>query len=456
MIWKEKVLFPVCALLALFVWYLVPDSNREVVQSKDASVFSSETKPSNPVSGMNLLLISLDTLRKDRLGLYGDPLPISPFLDRLSTSAIVFSDMVVQFPATRPSHRSLFTSQYPFQQSADPVTARESLAGTLARAGYRTAAFVDGGAMNRVFGNAGGFALYDDKGGHLSAIRPKAEKWLTAHDREPFFLFLHTYDIHSPYDPPYPYSEFFTDAHYSVEKFKYTDLGQSNAKSSSERRSRPKQYNRLYDGGIRYCDHELDLFFQFVARRHLLDNTIVIIFSDHGESLGEHRFVGHGRLFEEQLRVPFFMIVPGHARQIISNPVETVDIMPTILQLLGLKAETKMQGIPLLTHNLPHPRYRLSESRLKSIREDDQWKLVMGTAPRADQLYHIGTDPEELKNVIKKFPGITKRLRNQLYKKLKMTQEETRMLIMKRPERIHKPADNPALEAQLRQLGYIH
>ncbi|MBN1550684.1 sulfatase [bacterium] len=408
---------------------------------------------------MNLLMISLDTLRQDRIGTYGCPQPTSPFLNEFGKNAIVFTDMVVQYPATVQSHRSLFTSRYFYQQSKTFPDATQTLAGLLRQANWQTAAFVDSGLMDRRFGNSSGFTVYDDQGGHLAQIRQKAVRWLDQNMHKKFFLFMHTYDIHSPYDPPSPYNQLFKDVDYSVLKYNYGKILRSNAKSANESPQSAGEYAHLYDGGIRYCDSELFRFFTDFFKRGLDKNTVVVIISDHGESLGEKMYVGHGKLDDVQLYAPFMMFIPEFPSMLISNPIESIDIMPTLLYLLGVKSPDDLQGkslIPAFTkNNHKEGVFRLSEARPKSIREDDKWKLVLQVAEPSDKLYDLENDPEELANVIDKYPDIASRLRKELCRKIGMTEENIRQMILKRPPKLRIPENDQTLEEQLKTLGYI-
>ncbi|MCD4653515.1 sulfatase-like hydrolase/transferase, partial [bacterium] len=210
---------------------------------------------------VNIIIISLDTLRKDRLGAYGHPGSISPFIDRFTCSSVVFEDVASQSASTWTSHRSLFVSKYISRHTeGDPVSG-STLADRFRLAGYRTAAFVDGGKMHRRYGHSVGFDMYDDQGGHLKKIVPKAQQWILNHSSEPFFLFLHTYDIHAPYNPEDRDDQVFL-GNYTVPDSYRTEapiyLNTLNLNSFELSR-----ISLLYNGGVRSCDRQLAEFFRF-------------------------------------------------------------------------------------------------------------------------------------------------------------------------------------------------
>ena len=160
-----------------------------------------------------IILISLDTLRADHLGVYGYHLNTSPNIDALAKESIVFENAVVQSPWTLPSHMSIMTSLYPSfhglvdKDSLTPLDdGHLTLAELLKKGGYKTVAFTDGGFVRGAFGFNRGFDIYDDQGGGIKKILPKVKKYLDTSKSEPFFLFIHCYDIHSPYSPPSPYN----------------------------------------------------------------------------------------------------------------------------------------------------------------------------------------------------------------------------------------------------------
>lgn len=394
---------------------------------------------------------------------------------------------MAQYPATLQSHRAIFTSKYYFQTDQRHPDETETLAGLLKHSGWHTAAFVDSGFMHRKFGHNTGFDVYDDEGGHLARIRPKAIKWLQENGQKKFFLFVHTYDIHSPYEPPKPFDKLYQDIHYAIEKtatsvksspekheaviprsriFPHgarTQL-QLNAKSkfNSTSTSDYSQLSRWYDGGIRYCDSELVAFFEEFCRMNLWENTVIVILSDHGESLGEKSHVGHGTLQDVQLQIPLMIRIPGEPPRMVTDAVESVDLMPTLLTLFNISFRMDIRGRDLsarLFNRLPafENRIRFSESRGKSIRNEEGWKYIMRETPENDELYNIGMDPEENHNLLAKEPAIAEKLRRELSVKMGMNEADIRQMTVKQTEApsIDKLHDDILVE-QLKMLGYIN
>ena len=346
-------------------------------------------------------MISLDTLRPDRLGCYGCPDPVSPFLDRISQQSMCLTDILAQVPSTIGSHRCIFLSRYLHQTANAPPEPSETLAGRLLAAGYRTAAYVDGGLMNRKYGNNPGFELYDDEAGGLAAILPKARSWLANRGNAPFFLFIHTYDVHCPYEPAQPYDTIFNDP-YPVWFETRGKCGDSYYNKQPLQAPDFRHIRGLYDGGIREADSRLLEFFRDMYQMDLLACTMVVFFSDHGESLGERGYVGHNQLYDVQLRILGLFRVPDRAGYINGHPAESVDLAPTILKHLGCHASCEgLAGIDLIAGGTDprERRPRLSETHDKTFRVDDQWKAIIRRQADSDELYSVFDDPEDTHNM---------------------------------------------------------
>ncbi|HEX3035185.1 MAG TPA: sulfatase, partial [Thermodesulfobacteriota bacterium] len=245
-------------------------------------------KPERP----NVILISIDTLRADHLSCYGYSRNTSPNIDRFAKDSVLFKNTIAQAPWTLPSHMSLFTSLYP---SSHGVILKDrrldnkhlTIAEILQNAGYETVAFTDDGYLSRKFGYQG-FDDFDDTSyyfhgsGGVETIYKKAVNWLRDSHPKPFFLFLHTYEVHAPFDPPPDY-DIYSDKNYKgiVEVF-----GKSN---DYYERIKPqmtlKDYHYVidkYDGGIYYTDHFLGKLFKELKDLGLYDKSIIVITSDHG------------------------------------------------------------------------------------------------------------------------------------------------------------------------------
>jgi len=321
----------------------------------------------------NLILISLDTLRADCTSIGAGPEAISPALERFASQATVFTQARAQAPHTAPSHMSLFTSAVPsvhgVQNVANTTAADGSpsavivplrsdvptLAQVLKAAGFRTIGLTDGGNLIPNHGFDRGFDTYTYK---LEGAAKKVDegllacKALTQPGAGRTFLFLHTYQIHAPYVPPPEYIERWAPHDYEgplrarIETLSSMSLDERWAAMRSlfwkDRDSfggAEAGYLRgLYQGGVRYTDDELGRLFEGLERSGLLDKSVVVVLSDHGEEFHEHGHWQHEQLYEECLRVPLVVRLPHGYRggRRIDTPVALVDVMPTMLDLLGV------------------------------------------------------------------------------------------------------------------------
>src|SRR5271170_3336201 len=286
----------------------------------------SGTKPTS------VILITIDTLRADHVGCYGAQRVKTPTLDALAHDGVVFERAISQVPLTWPSHAVILTGTYPFQNGVQDFTGQplarqfRTVAQSFQHAGYATGAVVSAFVLDRSWGLARGFDFYDDafsaktfekKDAGLVDRRAgesvaHAIAWLKKTPRRPFFLWLHLYDPHSPYDAPEPYR--------------------------TEYRSHP------YDGAIAYADHELGSLMAWLKQNHLYDSALIAVLSDHGESLGEHGEDEHGFfVYNATVHVPMIVKPPagsGIAPGRHSEPVETTAMAPTLLQLAGARNST--------------------------------------------------------------------------------------------------------------------
>ena len=220
-----------------------------------------------------IILISLDTLRADHLGCYGYQRNTSPSIDAFARESIVFENAVVQSPWTLPSHMSIMTSLYPSFHGVTNKSSRladehTTLAELLQESGYQTAAFTDGGLVSGEFGFNQGFDVYEDEWIGIANILPKAEKWLDNNASKPFFLFIHCYDIHEPYNPPPPYNSIFHDFTYSGHLVPSSTILTAARKGQVTVTNEDlRHFIALYDGGIRYTDEKIGEFLSYL-RRH--------------------------------------------------------------------------------------------------------------------------------------------------------------------------------------------
>ena len=315
----------------------------------------------------DVLLITVDTLRADRLGCYGYVRPTSPHIDRLAAEGALFEHAFTTLPRTTQSVASIVTGRYPKSHGARGLfsslsPANLTLAEILKEAGYDTAAFVSNLFLQPGQGFEQGFDRYDNPperwdGDSAREITASALKWLKsrAHDR-PFFLWVHYLDPHWTYRPSPPFDRLF-DPGFSGPFTLYDDLDAGRLTKGQvifENRLPPRQVEHvaaLYDGEIAQVDAALGPLLDFVARPEA-PPTLVVFTSDHGESLGEHGYYfAHGEyLYQETLRVPLLFGFPGRIApgMRIDALAENVDVAPTIVSLLGIDRLQGVDGRPLL------------------------------------------------------------------------------------------------------------
>jgi len=319
--------------------------------------------------GANLILLSIDTLRADHLGCYGYRGDTSPHMDGFSREAVRFARTYAPSATTLPSHATMLTSLYPGTHKAEVERSRSlpqevtTLAEVLAAAGYRTAAVVDDGQLDPVWGLNQGFETYavaPVEG--FRTILPLALARLEALHKEKFFLFLHTYDVHTPYRPP-PEDLHFFFPHYQGGFVTPIDTNLVAALSGQYVRADLNDIRFVeaaYDGGIRWTDTQVGLLLRRVRELGLDRTSIVIITSDHGEGFNEHgKVAAHSyNLYDELLRVPLLVRLPDGALagSVFDYNVSLVDLMPSLVPLLGLAYDGPMEGgniLPLLQGGAP-------------------------------------------------------------------------------------------------------
>jgi choline-sulfatase len=414
--------------------------------------------PGRTAEGTNtsVILITIDTLRADHVGCYGAQSVKTPTLDGLARDGIVFEHAFSQVPLTWPSHAVILTGTYPFQNGVQDFTGQplDSQFRTVAQAfkkfGYSTGAVVSAFVLDRSWGLARGFDFYDDafsaktfavKDAGLVDRRagesvPKAIAWLAKTSHRPFFLWLHLYDPHSPYDPPEPY--------------------------------RTEYRGHLYDGEIAYADHELGNLITWLKAHHLYDSSLIVALSDHGESLGEHGEDEHGFfVYNSTMHIP--LIVKPPAQQRIppgrkNEPVETAAVAPTLLQLAGLQASgngadpiySQFQSQPLTVADRQansgndsaysetfYPFSSFGWSPLHAV-ESSRFHYIEAPTP---ELYDLTADPGERHNIASEQPA-----------SLAVLKEKLQTVLSRHP--FHRGSGNsaslsPDAQEQLRALGYF-
>jgi arylsulfatase A-like enzyme len=364
----------------------------------------------------NVILISIDTLRRDHLGCYGYQRATSPNLDALCREAAVFDQAIGQAPSTLPSHASMLTSLLPNQHGASFANRRAlpgevvTLAEVLKERGFRTAAFTDGGQVAYRWGLHQGFDVWKDNQTSPDTFDRVVRQGLAWLDEPPapeapFFLFLHTYEVHHPYTPSAEDLELVGAAPYDgrlgdgVEIRELSRINEGLDVADAEDRA---FIEAAYDAEIRSMDRALGRLLGALRERGLLERTLLAFTSDHGEELGEHGSVGwHSHtLFDELLRVPLLLRFPDErwSGATIQRQVRLIDVAPTVLGALGVAPPSEWQGMSLLRllrGEEPEPLLAVSEldqpgdRTVRSLRTG-RWKLYR------DQLYDLRLDPEEL------------------------------------------------------------
>lgn len=311
-----------------------------------------------------VVLISIDTLRADHLSSYGYDRPTTPFLDSLAGQGALFEHVFAQMPNTLTSHMTALTGLYPAEHGVYPpdgVLSAEIpiLAEVFQRDGYRTGGVTEAGYMKGSYGFSRGFDSFSDdwrswrKSGHR-VKRRRVEDTLaqglaflrSVPTDQRFFLFLHTYVVHTPYDPPPPYDTMFWKQP-RPEVFAPTgpNMGRFNELGGELPPEALDYFRALYDGEIRYADDQLREFFAKLEAMGLGRDLTVIVMSDHGEEFLEHGVLEHWQLYRETLHVPLIVVHPQLKKGLrIAEPVELVDLTPTICSLAGLPCPDDLSG----------------------------------------------------------------------------------------------------------------
>ena len=362
----------------------------------------------------NVILISIDTLRSDHLGAYGYDRPTSPRVDSFAAEAVVFEQAIAQAPSTLHSHASMLSSLLPQHHRASwgAGTGLDDAALTLAEVlrdnGYRTAALSGGGQMADDFGLNQGFDFWDEpEVEHFAGTVRHGIEWMDENGDAPFFLLLHSYEVHHPYQPREPYREMLvTDYDGELpETIGKETLDEINKGGREIDQADLDYIVSLYDAEIRSMDDGFGALVDYLRERGLYDRTLIVFTSDHGEEFNEHGTVGwHSHtLYDELLRVPLIVKYPGneHSGSSVAPQVRSIDIPPTVVGYLGIPIPAEFFGVdlaPLVTGEAMEPLVAISRMDRKPTRElssirTEEWKLA-GLAKRRS-LYHLPSDPAE-------------------------------------------------------------
>jgi len=381
----------------------------------------------SPPEPRGVLLISIDTLRADRVGSYGYPRPTTPALDSLAAQGVVFERALAPTSWTLPSHASMLTGLEParhgvvdWDRSVTPDAT--TLASRLRSAGFRTAAFVNNGFLNSKNGILRGFDeefLYppvDARGRQpTAAIEMIADmkKWLATNGGQDFFLFFHVFDTHSDYRCPPRHRQRFVRPYDGA----LTGTTEELAEFVHGRRSPTTDdlafVSDLYDCAIRQLDDRLAVLFDFLEKVDLAETTTVIVTSDHGEAFGEHESLLHGQtIYEEVVHVPLILRGPAVPEGVrIETPVGLIDLSPTVLGLLGLSKPPRLDGrdlaalwrgevgpVPLYAEVSPHRTSPDGDTHQVSVTLGDE-KLILDLRSERAALYDLARDPGETRDL---------------------------------------------------------
>jgi arylsulfatase A-like enzyme len=298
-----------------------------------------------------VVLISIDTLRRDHLPFYGYERETAPRWSELAQESVIFDGAIAVHTNTGPSHASMLTGLYPPQHGILRNRYRlrrgvRTLAEELTENGFETAAFVSGQTMtDQLTGLGRGFALYDDDMGvvwerEARSTWQRARVWLKARDPErPLFLFFHLFDPHSPYRPPVELAQRFLPEGTAEPRFP-SPVDIARVRRGHAEPGELDAYVAAYDGEIAHADSYMGRLLHLLRKLGLYENSVIIVTSDHGETLGERPYAfDHGaRLYEEQIRVPLTIRLPGgeHAGTRVGSIARHIDLAPTVLDLLGV------------------------------------------------------------------------------------------------------------------------
>ncbi len=408
----------------------------------------------------HVIFITVDTLRADHLSAYGYSRDTSIYIDAFAAEATLFEVALSQAPNTIPSMLQIMTSRYGLSGSIHP--GQTTLAGLLRERGYETIAVVDNPLFEfdaSAHGLSRGFdrfyrnSLIDGKvleqqhyksNTPADVITAQAGRILDGRDpSRPLFLWLHYFDPHDPYAPP------FADDLEELSrgsKSRYTgDIRGEDFMKGLAPTPGPRDIEHiaaLYDAEIRYVDTSLGALFAKLKRDGLYHASLIILSSDHGESLGEHGIWMHGKsLYESEVRIPLIVKRPYQTRGLrIARPVQAIDIVPTVIELLHIESDTHFDGTSLLTDS--NEPALILWNKHKVVRTHE-WKLYETENP--PQLFRINRDPGELHNVAAKHPEIIKQLRDL---------RDARLSRISQNEKNIEKLTTEAVE-QMRALGYI-
>jgi len=409
------------------------DVNRNIPVEKKGEIKKENAR------NFNLIIIGFDPLGANHMSSYGYPRKTTPHLDQFAKESVLFTNAISPSSWTLPVFMSWFTSLYPSQHKIVNKYSKFSeeerafsnlgalspsvitLAQVMKENGYATAGFTGDAGVNSVFGYSLGFDEYYDetKFGVFDDVLPKALGWLKEHGKQKFFLFVQAYDVHGRARLPEGFKNKFKDPSYQG-KYQGTSEEYWNLRNLSLDQNDIGMevedvnfWESWYDAKIYEADKRIGDFFTELRSLGFLENTVILVSSASGNEFYEHKRFDHGySLYEELIRVPLMIKVPGEKHRIVQEQVRTIDIMPTVLDFLNIERSEsiakQMQGVslrPLMAGNklqldaFSETDYLLHAFK-RSIRTADGWKLIYSLDTEERELYNLNADPEELYNLI--------------------------------------------------------
>lgn len=437
----------------------------------------------------NLMIISLDTLRADRLGAYGYKRATSPNLDKFAERSAVFENASSSSSWTLPSHVSLLTGLNPgthkvTQKKGNVVSDKTQMLAEILKANnYRTFGFANGGYVAGHYGFKRGFEEYPRSG--PKGLKNESKEMLDTHKneggtgvglkrarakieefqgKEPFFIFVHTYDIHCPYDPPEPYlTKFITEGRAEIDSTKCIP----HEGSDKTKKEEAWTLSDRYDGNIAWVDNTLGKFFDWFYTQEAAKNTYIVLTSDHGEEFLEHNFLDHrNSLYKELVHIPMIIYGPGIKTGKFPNPISLVDVTPTVLSLLGIQSELPFDGVSYAEYLKTGegasklPQWRLAElDRGKVLRSayDDKSNMIIEkheetNAEIKKEYYFHPDDPAEKVN---KFDLKNDRVSKRYQELTSAIEKHIPQKDIEESEKKNKEEDTPENLEELKTLGYF-
>lgn len=435
-----KLVFPLCVLICCIALLVGCGGKTKPL----------EMRTSYKNRELNILLITVDTLRADHVGCYGYMRDTTPHIDRLAQEGVRFANAITTMPTTLPAHCSIMTSKYPREHRVlkNGHVLHESfqtLAEILRDHGYKTAAFVGASVLDKAFGLNQGFDTYDDSNDECDdaslpeekdvvhgnddaegsgkfqliaeQVNQKVFDWLGHNQSSKFFLWVHYFDPHSPYNPPSGYENLFPADRGYQEWLKTKGVN-------------PVDRNRLrmislYDGEILYTDKQIGLLLDTLSGMGIMENTLIILTSDHGEGLWEHNWRGHGLyLYEEAVSVPLIIRFPAllYSNLTVHSQVGSIDIFPTIMDITDMTTRESLSGHSLMPYILNNDRQReryffierrhydedQTSEDMKTLTSGEKYALrtngckFIYATKQDNEFYDLSRDPEELDNIVHK------------------------------------------------------